>query len=84
TGGESPTLSRLNGSEWQRTKSKVRAAVREIAQELVVLYQTRVNATGHAFSPDTPWQQEMEEGFPFAETNDQLKAIAEVKADMEA
>ncbi len=55
TGGESPALSRLNGSDWQRTKSRVRAAA-EIAQELVVLYQRRVNAPGHAFAPDTPWQ----------------------------
>jgi transcription-repair coupling factor (superfamily II helicase) len=84
TGGESPSLSRLNGSDWQKSKSRVRAAVREIAQELVVLYQKRVNAPGHAFGPDTPWQAEMEEGFPYTETGDQLKAIAEVKADMEA
>ena len=84
TGGESPALSRLNGSEWQRTKSRVRAAVREIAQELVVLYQNRVNSPGHAFSVDTPWQQEMEDSFPYAETPDQLKAIDDVKSDMEA
>jgi transcription-repair coupling factor (superfamily II helicase) len=84
SGGESPSLSRLNGSEWQRSKSRVRAAVREIAQELVVLYQTRVSATGHAFSPDTPWQVEMEEGFPYVATPDQAKAIAETKADMES
>ncbi len=84
TGGESPALSRLNGSEWQRTKSRVRAAVREIAQELVVLYQTRVNSLGHAFSVDSPWQQEMEESFPYAETPDQLKAIEDVKSDMES
>ncbi len=84
TGGESPALSRLNGSEWQRTKSRVRSAVQEIAQELVVLYQKRINAPGHAFAPDTPWQKEMEEDFPFSETTDQLKAIEDVKADMEA
>jgi transcription-repair coupling factor (superfamily II helicase) len=83
TGGESPSLSRLNGSEWQKSKSKVRAAVREIAQELVVLYQKRISAPGHAFAEDTPWQREMEEAFPYSETGDQLKAIAEVKADME-
>jgi transcription-repair coupling factor (superfamily II helicase) len=84
TGGERPTLSRLNGSEWQRAKSRVRAAVREIAQELVVLYQKRVNAPGHAFAVDTPWQQELEDAFVYNETADQLKAIAEVKSDMEA
>ena len=83
TGGETPTLSRLNGSDWQKTKSKVRSAVAEIAQELVVLYQTRVNSDGTAFAPDTPWQREMEDAFPYRETPDQLTAIAEVKADME-
>ena len=83
TGGESPALNRLNGSDWQRTKSRVRSAVREIAQELVVLYQKRINQPGHAFSPDTPWQAEMESAFPYNETPDQLKAIEDVKADME-
>ena len=82
-GGDSPSLNRLNGSDWQRTKSRVRSAVREIAQELVVLYQKRVHSPGHAFPPDTPWQAEMEESFPYVETPDQLKAIEEVKADME-
>ena len=83
TGGESPALSRLNGSEWQRTKSRVRGAVREIAQELVVLYQKRINSPGHAFGADTPWQAEMESAFPYNETPDQLKAIEDVKSDME-
>jgi transcription-repair coupling factor (superfamily II helicase) len=83
TGGESPALSRLNGAEWQRAKSRVRAAVREIAQELVVLYQKRITSPGHAFPPDTPWQRELEEGFPYRETPDQLKAIEDVKSDME-
>ncbi|MDA8283547.1 MAG: transcription-repair coupling factor, partial [Actinomycetota bacterium] len=84
SGGESPTLSRLNGSDWQKTKSRVRAAVREIAQELVVLYQKRVSSPGHLFGADTPWQREMEASFPYDETPDQLRAIADVKADMEA
>jgi transcription-repair coupling factor (superfamily II helicase) len=84
SGGDGPSLNRLNGSEWQRTKSKVRSAVREIAQELVVLYQKRINAPGYAFSPDTVWQAEMEAAFPYVETPDQLKAINETKADMEA
>jgi transcription-repair coupling factor (superfamily II helicase) len=61
----------------------VRSAVREVAQELVVLYQRRVNAKGHAFAHDTPWQDEMESAFPFVETPDQLTAIADIKADME-
>ncbi len=83
TGGEQPTLNRLNGGEWQRQRSRVRHAVREIAQELVVLYQRRLASPGHAFAPDTPWQAELEQAFPFLETHDQLRAIAEVKADME-
>jgi transcription-repair coupling factor (superfamily II helicase) len=83
TGGESPTLNRLGGDGWQRTKAKVRAAVAEIAQELVVLYQKRLQETGHAFGLDTPWQRELEDAFPYQETPDQLKAIADVKADME-
>src|SRR5206468_4991707 len=84
TGGETPTLHRLGGSDWQRTKSRVRAADRQIAQELVVLYRRRVTTEGHAFAPDTPWQHEVEEAFPYQETPDQLKAIVDVKADMEA
>ncbi len=83
-GGETPALHRLGGADFERAKSRVRAAVREIAQELVVLYQTRVHAEGHAFPPDTPWQKEMEDAFPFVETPDQFRAINEVKADMES
>src|SRR5207248_4139779 len=83
TGGESPSLHRLGGSDFARTKAKVRAAVREIAQELVVLYRRRVTSPGHALPSDTPWQRELEEAFPYVETPDQLKAIIEVKADME-
>ena len=82
-GGESPTVSRLGGSEWQRARSKARAAVHEIAEELVALYRRRLQVTGHAFGPDTPWQAELESSFPFVETSDQLRAIEEVKADME-
>jgi transcription-repair coupling factor (superfamily II helicase) len=82
-GGESPTVSRLGGSEWQRARSKARAAVHEIAEELVALYRRRLQVTGHAFGPDTPWQAELESSFPFIETSDQLRAIEEVKADME-
>jgi transcription-repair coupling factor (superfamily II helicase) len=84
TGGDSPTLSRMGGGEWQRTRSKVRSAVREIAEELVALYRQRIASPGHAFPPDTPWQHELEEAFPYIETPDQAKAIADVKADMEA
>jgi transcription-repair coupling factor (superfamily II helicase) len=82
-GGEAPTLHRLGGSDFAKAKSRVRSAVREIAQELVVLYQKRVNAEGHAFAVDTPWQREMEEAFPYVETPDQRTAIEDVKGDME-
>jgi transcription-repair coupling factor (superfamily II helicase) len=82
-GGESPTVSRLGGSEWQRARSKARAAVHEVAEELVSLYRRRLHVTGHAFGPDTPWQAELESSFPFVETVDQLRAIEDVKADME-
>ncbi|HEX2699237.1 MAG TPA: transcription-repair coupling factor [Acidimicrobiales bacterium] len=83
TGGESPTLNKLGGVDWGRSKARVRAAVREIAQELIVLYRRRVTTPGFAFETDTPWQHELEQAFPYTETPDQLKAIAEVKADME-
>ncbi|WP_067816718.1 transcription-repair coupling factor [Nocardia inohanensis] len=82
-GGEMPSLSKLGGSDWANTKRKARKAVREIATELVQLYAARQAAPGHAFAPDTPWQTEMEDAFAFTETQDQLSAIAEVKADME-
>jgi transcription-repair coupling factor (superfamily II helicase) len=82
-GGESPSLSKLGGSDWANTKTKARKAVREIASELVALYAKRQAAPGHAFAPDTPWQNEMEDAFGFTETIDQMTAITEVKADME-
>jgi len=84
TGGETPTLHRLGGNDWEKTKARVRKVVREIAQELVVLYQRRLTTPGVAFSPDTPWQREMEDAFPYTETPDQAKAIVEVKEDMES
>ena len=84
SGGESPTLNRLGGSEWQRTRAKARAAVHEIAQELVELYRLRLHMKGHAFAPDTPWQRELEDSFAFTETVDQLRAVEEVKSDMES
>ncbi|WP_255566619.1 transcription-repair coupling factor [Iamia sp. SCSIO 61187] len=84
TGGEDPKPSRLGGGEWQKAKAKVRAEVSHIAQELVVLYQKRLSTPGYAYPEDTPWQREMEESFPHRETPDQLVAIEEVKADMQA
>ena len=83
TGGEQPHLSKMGGSDWKTTKRKARAAVREIAGELIELYAKRQAAPGHAFAPDTPWQHEMEDAFPFVETEDQLAAIEAVKEDME-
>jgi len=82
-GGESPTLSRMGGADWQRARARARAAAAEVAADLVALYRTRLQATGHAFSADTPWQRELEDAFPYAETADQLRAVAEMKADME-
>jgi transcription-repair coupling factor (superfamily II helicase) len=82
-GGESPTLHKMGGSEWQKAKSRARKAVREIAAQLIQLYAVRQNSQGHAFGPDTPWQRELEDAFPYHETPDQLAAIEEVKADME-
>jgi len=84
SGGETPKLNKMGGADFSRTKSKVRSAVAEIAQELVVLYQRRISTPGHAFGQDTPWQREMEQGFPFQETPDQLSAITAVKGDMES
>ena len=82
-GGETPVLNRLGGADFAKAKSRVRSAVREIAQELVVLYQKRVNASGYSFGHDTPWQHEMEQAFPYVETPDQRKAIDDIKQDME-
>ena len=78
-----PKLSRLGGPEWGRTRSRVKSAVAEIAKELVSLYASRMDLEGHKYGPDTVWQKEFEEMFPFEETEDQLKTIEDVKADME-
>ncbi|MFE1663924.1 transcription-repair coupling factor [Microbacterium sp. P02] len=82
-GGEAPVLSKMGGSDWAQAKGRARKAVRDIAVELVKLYSARMASKGHAFGPDTPWQRELEEAFPFAETLDQLQTIDEIKADME-
>jgi transcription-repair coupling factor (superfamily II helicase) len=82
-GGEVPTLNKLGGADWAKTKGRARKAVRQIAAQLVQLYAARQSAPGHAFAADTPWQAELEDAFPFTETPDQLAAINEVKADME-
>lgn len=83
TGGETPRLSRMGGSDWSKTKSRIRKAVAAVAEQVVALHRARAAAAGYAHSPDTPWQQEMEAAFPFEETIDQASAIGDVKVDME-
>lgn len=78
-----PKLSRLGGNEWNRAKNRVKDSVKQMAEELVKLYASRQAVKGFAFSPDTPWQKEFEDLFPYEETPDQLTAIEEVKKDME-
>ncbi|MDQ1520300.1 MAG: hypothetical protein QOI55_1373 [Actinomycetota bacterium] len=83
TGGETPKLSKMGGADWDKTRGRVRKAVRDIAAELVILYRRRLATPGHAFGEDTPFQHQIEESFPYEETPDQQKAIDETKADME-
>ncbi len=82
--GKTPRLSKLGGSEWAKTKSRVKESLRELAEELVKLYAQRQALKGHAFSKDTTWQKQFEDMFPYEETEDQLKCIAEIKQDMES
>ncbi len=82
--GSKPKLNKLGTQEWNRTKSKVRTAVDEVAQDLVELYAVRQQKKGFQYGKDTVWQREFEEMFPFEETEDQLSAIAATKADMES
>jgi len=82
--GRAPQLDKLGGPGWERTKKKVKKAMREMAQELLELYAARRAARGHEFGPDTPWQKEFEDAFPYTLTPDQEKAIRETKADMES
>ena len=79
-----PKLNKLGSKEWERTKTKVRSAVSEVAKDLVELYALRQQSQGHVYGKDTVWQREFEEMFPFEETEDQLAAIADTKADMES
>ena len=79
-----PRLNKLNGVEWQKTRLRVTRAVSDIAKELIMLYAKRLNGKGFRYSRDTVWQREFEELFPYEETEDQLNAIAAVKADMES
>ncbi len=82
-GGLDPKPTRLGTAEWARSKQRVRRVVREMAYELIRLYAARETAEGHAFAPDSIWDHELEEAFPFTETRDQLRAVAAVKEDME-
>lgn len=84
SGGGKPILDRLGGVTWEKTKKRIKKALREMAMELLNLYAMRKSIKGHAFSPDTEWQKEFEESFPFEETEDQRKATEEVKKDMES
>ena len=81
--GEAPRLHRMGGTEWVKAKAKARAAVEDIAKELIELYAKRKSAQGYGFLPDTPWQKEFEDAFPYEETPDQLAAVRDIKADME-
>ena len=82
-GGEAPTVHRIGSGEWQKAKGRARKAVKQIAGELIRLYAARTSAPGYAFSPDTPWQRELEDAFSYIETPDQLSTIEDVKRDME-
>ncbi len=82
-GDAPPALHHLGSGEWERTRARVQRAVQELARELLELYAAREVAQGHAFSPDSPWQEELEASFPYVETEDQLRAVQEVKRDME-
>ena len=81
--GKAPKLSRLSGGDWRNTKARARKAIEEIAEDLVKLYAERELRGGYAFQHDTVWQHEFEERFPYQETDDQLQATEEIKADME-
>ena len=80
--GVAPKVNKLGGNEWQRTKNKVRASVEKLAEGLLEIYARRKSQEGFAFSPDDQWQKEFEDAFPYVETEDQLRAIEDVKRDM--
>ncbi|MGH9254022.1 MAG: transcription-repair coupling factor, partial [Vicinamibacterales bacterium] len=84
TGGTRPALDRLGGTSWEKAKTRVKKAMRDMAEELLKLYAQRKAVAGHAFSPDTHWQQEFEDAFPYELTPDQASAITDIKRDMES
>ena len=85
SGGEDQTvrLNKLGGDQWQKSKAKAKAAAKDLAKGLIQLYAERKRRPGFAFAADSPWQQEFEDSFEYAETDDQLRCIAEIKHDME-
>jgi len=83
-GGTEPALDRLGGTAWAQRKARVKKSVAEMAEKLLRLYADRKVAKGHSFSPDSPWQREFEDAFEFEETKDQMRAIEEVKRDMQS
>jgi transcription-repair coupling factor (superfamily II helicase) len=84
TGGARPALDRLGGTSWEKAKTRVKKAMRDMAEELLKLYAQRKAVPGHAFGADTHWQEEFEDAFPYEPTPDQVTAIADIKSDMEA
>jgi transcription-repair coupling factor (superfamily II helicase) len=82
--GKEPRLSKLGGTEWARTKKRVKESIKEMAEDLIQLYAARQSIQGHTFQKDTPWQRQFEDNFPYEETPDQLQCIEEVKKDMES
>lgn len=82
--GHKPIVTRLSGNDWKSIKKKVQKAVEAVAEDLLLLYAERKIAKGYSFSQDAPWQKELEASFPFTETDDQLRVLSEVKADMES
>jgi transcription-repair coupling factor (superfamily II helicase) len=84
TEGKAPRVNKLGGTEWAKTKSRVKESLQELAAELIKLYAQRQSAKGHSFCEDTVWQRQFEELFPYQETDDQLKCIEEIKKDMES
>jgi transcription-repair coupling factor (superfamily II helicase) len=84
SGDKEPRLNKLGGHAWERTRKKVAESIQDLAEDLLQLYAHRESREGYAFSPDTPWQSQFEDEFPFRETPDQLKAVNEVKKDMES
>ena len=81
--GDTPKLQKMGGSDWQKTRAKAQKSITDLAEKLVALYAKREVVQGYAFPPDTPFQKEFEEAFPYEETEDQLKAVRDIKASME-